>query len=157
MKGAAITFETRAPEETKEIAARLGEAAESGTVICLTGEIGAGKTLFAQGFAGGLGVTENVVSPTFTLMNQYEGRLSMVHFDLYRLEWEQELDEIGFREYVDNPTGVVLIEWADRFPDLKLISTLNIDIERGQNETARRLTFSANDASSALWREIEKR
>ena len=88
------TVITHAPQETAALAERLGAVAEAGTVLCLVGDLGAGKTLFTQGFTRGLGVTGEVTSPTFALMNQYNGRLPVSHFDLYRLEREEELDEI---------------------------------------------------------------
>ena len=105
-------FKSDAPARTAELARRLAGVLRPGTVICLDGDLGAGKTLFVQNLAASLGVQGEVTSPTFNLMNLYEdGRLPLVHFDLYRLEQEYELDEIGFYDYVENPDGLVLIEW----------------------------------------------
>ena len=106
MRQFSFTAVTRSPEETAALAERLGAAVEAGTVLCLVGDLGAGKTLFTQGFARGLGVTGEVTSPTFALMNQYRGRLTVTHFDLYRLEREEELDEIGFYEFAEPSGGV---------------------------------------------------
>ena len=90
-------FKSDAPARTAELARRLAGVLRPGTVICLDGDLGAGKTLFVQNLAASLGVQGEVTSPTFNLMNLYEdGRLPLVHFDLYRLEQEYELDEIGF-------------------------------------------------------------
>ncbi len=145
---------THAPEETAALAERLGAAAEAGLVLCLTGALGAGKTAFAQGFARGLGVAETVTSPTFALMNLYEGRLPFVHFDLYRLEREEELEGIGFFEYAERPDAAVLIEWAERFEDALPEPHIRLVIERGTAERERRLLLSAGDTEAAFWKEL---
>ena len=152
MQTFSCTVVTHAPQETAALAERLGAAAEAGTVLCLVGDLGAGKTLFTQGFARGLGVTEEVTSPTFALMNQYCGRLPVTHFDLYRLEREEELDEIGFYEFAGPSGGVVLIEWADKFPDALPKPHIRLEIERGDTEDERRLMFFTTEEDSALWR-----
>ena len=154
MQTFSCTVVTHAPQETAALAERLGAAAETGTVLCLVGDLGAGKTLFTQGFARGLGVTEEVTSPTFALMNQYCGRLPVTHFDLYRLEREEELDEIGFYEFAEPSGGVVLIEWADKFPDVLPKPHIRLEIERGDTEDERRLMFFTTEEDSALWRAL---
>ena len=154
MQTFSCTVVTHAPQETAALAERLGAAAEAGTVLCLVGDLGAGKTLFTQGFARGLGVTEEVTSPTFALMNQYCGRLPVTHFDLYRLEREEELDEIGFYEFAEPSGGVVLIEWADKFPDALPKPHIRLEIERGNTEDERRLMFFTTEEDSALWRAL---
>ena len=157
MQTFSCTVVTHAPQETAALAERLGAAAEAGTVLCLVGDLGAGKTLFTQGFARGLGVTEEVTSPTFALMNQYCGRLPVTHFDLYRLEREEELDEIGFYEFAEPSGGVVLIEWADKFPDALPKPHIRLEIERGEKENERRLMFFTTEEDSALWRALMKK
>ena len=157
MQTFSFTIISRSPEETTALAERLGAAAEAGTVLCLVGDLGAGKTLFTQGFAKGLGVTGEVTSPTFALMNQYRGRLPVTHFDLYRLEKEEELDDIGFYEYAEDGRGVVLIEWADKFPDALPAPHIRLEIERGEKENERRLAFSTTEEDSALWRALTKK
>ena len=154
MQTFSCTVVTHAPQETAALAERLGAAAETGTVLCLVGDLGAGKTLFTQGFARGLGVTEEVTSPTFALMNQYCGRLPVTHFDLYRLEREEELDEIGFYEFAEPSGGVVLIEWADKFPEALPKPHIRLEIERGDTEDERRLMFFTTEEDSALWRAL---
>ncbi|MBR1553216.1 MAG: tRNA (adenosine(37)-N6)-threonylcarbamoyltransferase complex ATPase subunit type 1 TsaE [Schwartzia sp.] len=156
MKNFSLEMVTHSPEETAAVAERLGAAAEAGTALCLVGDLGAGKTLFTQGFARGLGVTGEVTSPTFALMNQYQGRLPVTHFDLYRLEREEELDEIGFYEYAEDRRGVVLIEWADKFPDALPEPHIRLEIKRGEKEDERRLVFSTTEEGSALWRALTK-
>ena len=157
MQTFSCTVVTHAPQESAALAERLGAAAEAGTVLCLVGDLGAGKTLFTQGFARGLGVTEEVTSPTFALMNQYCGRLPVTHFDLYRLEREEELDEIGFYEFAEPSGGVVLIEWADKFPDALPKPHIRLEIERGDTEDERRLMFFTTEEDSALWRALTKK
>ena len=157
MQTFSCTVVTHAPQETAALAERIGAAAEAGTVLCLVGDLGAGKTLFTQGFARGLGVTEEVTSPTFALMNQYCGRLPVTHFDLYRLELEEELDEIGFYEFAEPSGGVVLIEWADKFPDALPKPHIRLEIERGDTEDERRLMFFTTEEDSALWRALTKK
>ena len=157
MQTFSCTVVTHAPQETAALAERLGAAAETGTVLCLVGDLGAGKTLFTQGLARGLSVTEEVTSPTFALMNQYCGRLPVTHFDLYRLEREEELDEIGFYEFAEPSGGVVLIEWADKFPDALPKPHIRLEIERGEKENERRLMFFTTEEDSALWRALTKK
>ena len=157
MDSFSFTVVSHSPEETKILAERLGTAVEAGTVLCLVGDLGAGKTLFTQGFARGLDVAGEVTSPTFALMNQYNGRLPVTHFDLYRLEREEELDEIGFYEYAEDDRGVVLIEWADKFPDALPEPHIRLEIERGEKENERRLAFSTTEEDSALWRALTKK
>ena len=126
-------------------------------MLCLVGDLGAGKTLFTQGFARGLEVTGEVTSPTFALMNQYNGRLPVTHFDLYRLEREEELDDIGFYEYAEDGRGVVLIEWADKFPDALPEPHIRLEIARGEAENERRLAFFTTEEDGALWRALTEK
>jgi tRNA threonylcarbamoyladenosine biosynthesis protein TsaE len=105
-------FETRSAEETRAIGKTLGMSLAEGDIVALTGALGAGKTVFAKGIAEGLGVTEEVVSPTFTLQRTYTGVQTLHHFDLYRIEDEEELQHIGFYDALGE--GVCVIEWAER-------------------------------------------
>lgn len=99
--------------ETRACGERLGKRLEGGEVVLLCGELGAGKTQFAKGVARGLGVTAEVLSPTFTMAARYEGRLPLVHYDLYRIRDARELVELGFLAG-DDPREVTLVEWGDR-------------------------------------------
>ena len=148
---------TNSPAETGALAFRLGEKIPSGTVLCLEGDLGAGKTLFVQNLARALGVTEEVTSPTFNLMNVYKGRLTIYHFDLYRLETEQELEEIGFYEYTDDPAGLVVIEWPDKFPDSLPEDHIYIKIERTTGaEQERCFSFSLRGTrDGSLYKELD--
>ena len=151
-------FKSDAPARTAELARRLAGVLRPGTVICLDGDLGAGKTLFVQNLAASLGVQGEVTSPTFNLMNLYEdGRLPLVHFDLYRLEQEYELDEIGFFDYVENPDGLVLIEWAEKFPECLPEDHIALQIQRTDVENERVLVFSlAGSALQDVYKEMEK-
>lgn len=151
-------FKSDAPARTAELARRLAGVLRPGTVICLDGDLGAGKTLFVQNLAASLGVQGEVTSPTFNLMNLYEdGRLPLVHFDLYRLEQEYELDEIGFYDYVENPDGLVLIEWAEKFPECLPEDHIALEIQRTDVEDERVLVFSlAGSALQDVYKEMEK-
>ena len=111
-----FTHITQSPYGTVKLAAKVAQRVREGTVICLEGGLGAGKTLFVQSMARTLGVQGEVTSPTFNLMSVYEGFCPIVHFDLYRLHSEDELEDIGFYEYTDFPEGIVFIEWAEKFP-----------------------------------------
>ena len=151
-------FKSDAPARTAELARRLAGVLRPGTVICLDGDLGAGKTLFVQNLAASLGVQGEVTSPTFNLMNLYEdGRLPLVHFDLYRLEQEYELDEIGFYDYAENPDGLVLIEWAEKFPECLPEDHIALEIQRTDVENERVLVFSlAGSALQDVYKEMEK-
>jgi ATPase, YjeE family len=110
-----LTITTRNPADTFAFGQRLGGRLAVGDVVCLSGDLGAGKTVLVQGVAAGLGITDQVTSPTFTILQVYEtGRLPLYHFDLYRLENSAELDNIGFEEYIGSD-GAAVIEWADKF------------------------------------------
>jgi len=108
---------TSSPEQTWEIGRLLGILLEAGDTVCLYGDLGAGKTNFAYGIARGLDVQEQyITSPTFTFVNEYQGRVPLYHLDLYRLKGPDELESIGFDEYIESD-GVTVIEWAERAED----------------------------------------
>ena len=107
-----VTARTHSVEETRALAEDLGRALlRPGDLVVLAGELGSGKTVFAQGVARGLGVTEPVVSPTFTIVREYEGRVPIAHVDIYRIDRLQELHDLGFDELLDD--RVTLVEWGD--------------------------------------------
>ena len=103
---------TRSPDETRALGRAIAALLEPGDVVLLAGDLGAGKTTFAQGLAEGLGVTEPVVSPTFTLAREYEGRLKMVHVDVYRLDHASEILDLGLEDLAGDD-GVTVVEWGD--------------------------------------------
>ena len=130
-----MILETNSPQETFSAGRQLGEKAFPGQVITLTGDLGVGKTVFTQGLAKGLGIEEPVNSPTFTIVQVYdEGRLPLYHFDVYRIGDIEEMDEVGFEEYVMGD-GVSLIEWANLIeeilPENRTEVIIEKDLEKG--------------------------
>ena len=128
-------FKSDAPARTAELARRLAGVLRPGTVICLDGDLGAGKTLFVQNLAASLGVQGEVTSPTFNLMNVYEeGRLPFYHFDVYRIGDIEEMDEIGYEDYFYGD-GLTMIEWANLIeeilPKKRKEITIEKDLEKG--------------------------
>jgi tRNA threonylcarbamoyladenosine biosynthesis protein TsaE len=121
---------TRSTEETLELARAVGELLRPGDVVSLVGELGAGKTVFARGVARALGVTDLVVSPTFTIVREYEGRVPLVHVDVYRIDAVQELHDLGFEEVVRDD-AVTLVEWGDKIEGLLPGDRLDIRLAPG--------------------------
>ena len=112
-----MIFETNSPAETEAIGAALGKIIEPGTVIAYRGDLGAGKTAFTRGLAKGLGCTEIVTSPTYTIVNEYlGGRLPLFHFDMYRLASSDDLWDIGWDDYLDR-NGIAAVEWSENVDD----------------------------------------
>ncbi len=129
-----MVFETMSEKETFELGKKMGQDAEPGQIICLDGELGVGKTVFTQGFASGLGVTESVNSPTFTIVQIYdEGRIPLYHFDVYRIGNPEEMYEIGYEEYFFGK-GVCLIEWASLIDELITEDAIQVMIEKNLNK-----------------------
>ena len=138
-----MVYETNSPEETFALARGLGEQAQPGTVYTLTGDLGVGKTVFAQGLARGLEIQEAINSPTFTIVQVYdEGRLPFYHFDVYRIGDIEEMDEIGYEDYFYGD-GVCLIEWAELIEELlpKTRTELLIEKDLQKGFDYRRITL----------------
>ncbi len=131
---------TNCEEETKAVAKELAERLAPGSVVCLRGDLGVGKTIFSKGLCHALGVTEQVSSPTFTIVNEYDGAsLPIYHFDLYRIEDSDELYEIGFTEFLD-AGGISIIEWPERGEDILPKNRIEVRIERA-GEDSRNITI----------------
>lgn len=125
-----MIIETNTPKETFEFARSLGEKAAAGTVYTLIGDLGTGKTVFTQGLAAGLGISEPVSSPTFTIVQEYhEGRLPLYHFDVYRIGDVEEMEEIGYEDYFYG-NGVTLVEWANLIGEILPEHYTQIRIEK---------------------------
>ena len=134
-----MEFITNAPPETEAIGAALGKIIKPGTVIAYRGDLGAGKTAFTRGLARGLGFTDMVTSPTYTIVNEYlGGRLPLFHFDMYRLRSSDDLWDIGWEDYLDR-NGICAVEWSENVDDA-LENPLNITIEK-LGEDTRRITL----------------
>ena len=130
-----MVIETHDPEETFEVGRTIGMNAKPGQIYTLTGDLGVGKTVFTQGVAAGLGITEPVNSPTFTIIQEYEdGRLPFYHFDVYRIGDLEEMEEIGYDDYFLGQ-GICLIEWAELIeeilPEKRIEVTIEKDLEKG--------------------------
>ena len=130
-----MVIETHDPEETFEVGRTIGMNAKPGQIYTLTGDLGVGKTVFTQGVAAGLGITEPVNSPTFTIIQEYkDGRLPFYHFDVYRIGDLEEMEEIGYDDYFFGQ-GICLIEWAELIeeilPEKRIEVTIEKDLERG--------------------------
>ena len=130
-----MIIETHDPEETFEVGRKIGMNAKPGQIYTLTGDLGVGKTVFTQGVAAGLGITEPVNSPTFTIIQEYEdGRLTFYHFDVYRIGDLEEMEEIGYDDYFFGQ-GICLIEWAELIeeilPEKRIEVTIEKDLEKG--------------------------
>ena len=130
-----MTIETNSPEETFALGQKLGEQAKAGQIYTLNGDLGVGKTVFTQGIAKGLEITEAVSSPTFTIVQVYEeGRMPFYHFDVYRIGDIEEMDEIGYEDYFYGE-GLTMIEWANLIeeilPEHYKEITIEKDLEKG--------------------------
>lgn len=130
-----MIVETKSPEETFALGEKLGSESKAGQVYTLVGDLGVGKTVFTQGLAKGLGIEEPISSPTFTIIQEYEGNgLPFYHFDVYRIGDIEEMDEIGFEDYIYG-NGVCMIEWANLIeeilPEERIEIIIEKDLERG--------------------------
>ena len=112
-----MIYESFSAEETEKIAFELAQNSQISDVFCLNGDLGVGKTVFSKGFGKGLGITEAITSPTFTIINIYIGRLPLYHFDVYRISDVYEMDDTGYEDYFYGD-GVCLVEWAEQIKEI---------------------------------------
>lgn len=137
-----MEFITNSPEQTEQLGQRLGAVLGAGMVVAFTGDLGAGKTAFTRGLARGLGIPDQVTSPTFTIVNEYEGgRLPLFHFDMYRLSCSDELFDIGWEDYLARG-GVCAVEWSEIVDDALDNDCVRVDIRRGDGESNRHITIT---------------
>jgi len=135
------TYHTRNEQETESLGEALAHRLGAGSVVAYTGGLGAGKTTFTRGLARGLGCKNRVTSPTFTIVNEYEGEIPLFHFDMYRLGNEDELFDIGWEDYLGRG-GVCAVEWSERFPAALPPGTVTVTITRcPENEDWREITI----------------
>lgn len=131
-----MKYESFSEKETLNVGAQIGKAAKAGEIYCLCGELGVGKTVFSKGFARGLGIMEQVTSPTFTIINEYKGRLPLYHFDVYRISHIDEMEDTGYEDYFFGD-GVCLVEWAELIksyiPENAFWITIEKDYEKGDD------------------------
>ena len=145
-----MEFLTHSPEETERIGALLAKQLRPGTVIAYTGGLGAGKTAFTRGIAAGLGITDAVTSPTYTIVNEYlSGRMPLFHFDMYRLSCSEELFDIGWEDYLARG-GVCAVEWSENVDDA-LIDPIRVCITREDGaDDCRRITITGGSGIEDL-------
>lgn len=125
-----MIYESLSEKDTFDLGKKLGENAKPGQVVCIDGDLGVGKTVFTKGFAEGLGVKDDVVSPTFTIIQEYtDGTIPMYHFDVYRIGHPDEMYDIGYEEYFFGE-GVCLVEWSSRIEELLPEDSIHINIEK---------------------------
>ncbi len=136
-----MQYITHSPDETRALGRTLAQALQGGAVVAFTGDLGAGKTAFVSGMAEGLGIEERVTSPTFTIVNEYEGgRLPLFHFDMYRLGSADELFHIGWEDYLAR-NGVCAVEWSENVDEALDGDTIRVDISRGEDDNTRIITL----------------
>lgn len=139
-----MKYHTYSEMETEKVGEKLAHILSPGTVIAFTGDLGAGKTAFTRGLARGLGIPGRVTSPTFTIVNEYEGgRLPLFHFDMYRLSSSEELFDIGWEDYLRRG-GVCAVEWSERVHDA-LEGAITVNISRGDGEYDRIITITGEE------------
>ncbi len=136
-----MKIELNSLDSTKEFGEKLGKLLKKGDIVALNGDLGAGKTTLTKSLGLGLGVEEYITSPTFSLINEYRGRLPVYHFDVYRLENVKELDDLGFDEYFFGG-GVCIIEWAEKIEKMLPKGTIILDIRSGADEDKRTVDIS---------------
>ena len=140
-----MQFITHSPEETRVLGERLARVLGPGAVVAFTGDLGAGKTAFISGMARGLGIEEWVTSPTFTIVNEYEGgRLPLFHFDMYRLGSSDELFHIGWEDYLSRG-GICAVEWSENVADAIEDDAVRVNILRGEDENSRVIQIEGVD------------
>ena len=143
-----MIYQTHSPEETEQIGALLAKKLTPGTVIAFEGDLGAGKTAFTRGLAKGLGCTEPVTSPTYTIVNEYiSGKMPLFHFDMYRLSSADDLFDIGWEDYLERG-GVCAVEWSENVADA-LENAITVTIEK-TGEESRKITIEGGAALADL-------
>ena len=139
---------TNSPEETEAVGAALGKILPAGTILAYKGDLGAGKTAFTRGLARGLGCTDTVTSPTYTIVNEYlSGRLPLFHFDMYRLASSDDLFDIGWEDYLDRG-GICAVEWSENVDDA-MEDAITVCIEKLEGD-GRKITLEGGDCLAAF-------
>lgn len=137
-------FEIKNLEETIELGKLISEKINVGNVLCLTGDLGAGKTTLSKAIVYNLGITDDVTSPTYTIVNEYHDEVAVFHFDVYRINSSEEMLDIGFDDYLDQE-AVIIIEWADRIKDIIPLDAIWIDIKYTDKIGNRTISISGLD------------
>ena len=138
-----MTFTTKSTEETEELGFRFGSTLKRGDVVSLRGSLGAGKTVLAKGIAKSLGITEAVVSPTFTLVQEYDGREKLYHLYIYRLSGEDEFESMGGEDFL-YPDGITLIEWSEKIESMLPDETIYVNVTIN-DDLSRTITITGDE------------
>ena len=152
-----MEFEVYSVDETTQLGIKLGRLLNAGDIVCLTGDLGTGKTHITKGIAKGLGITDNITSPTFTIVNEYEGtKLKLNHFDVYRISDPDEIYAIGFDDYIFSD-AISIIEWANYIEEILPKDLLHIKIEKdlSKGEDYRKITLTPYGARYDYIKELE--
>ena len=136
-----MRYDSDSPADTEALGERLAKRLRPGDVVAFTGTLGMGKTAFTRGLARGLGCRARVTSPTFTIVNEYDGDVPLFHFDMYRLGSADELYDIGWDDYLERG-GVCAVEWSERVADALPEGTITVDIARGETDGSRVITVT---------------
>jgi tRNA threonylcarbamoyladenosine biosynthesis protein TsaE len=152
-----VRLATSSADDTRRLGRAVAEALRPGDVVALAGDLGAGKTAFVQGAAAGLGVTDPVVSPTFTLVREYDGRVHVIHVDVYRLDRINDVVDLGFDEFLDG-SAVVFVEWGDVIQGLLPESWLAVDLLLDERDDTRRSVRlrGTGPTWTARWEVVER-
>ena len=153
MRTESMTLETTSESATAALAESFGRRIDAGVCICLIGSLGVGKSVFVRGLCRGLGIDEDVLSPTFILFEEYRGRLPVVHLDLYRLEHESDIEELGAFDRVGDGS-VVVVEWGERSEYILGVSEIALTFEI-TGETGRRITVNCDAEHLPLFEGLE--
>ena len=147
-----IRIRSKSEEDTIQIGKTIGRLLEPGNIVCLDGQLGAGKTVMSKALAVALGVDEYVTSPSYTIINEYSGKSPVYHFDVYRIDDIDEMYEIGYEEYFFSE-GICIIEWASMILELLPKDCLFIRIENTEDYTSRDITIEGNSKILELFKE----
>jgi tRNA threonylcarbamoyladenosine biosynthesis protein TsaE len=150
-----IELQTANAEGTRDVGAAIADLLQPRDTVLLTGDLGAGKTTLVQGLARGLGVEDHVVSPTFTLVKEYAGRLDVAHVDIYRLERVQDVVDLGLDE-LGGPDRVLVVEWGDAIQDLLPEDRLRVELTTGSADDRRIVITPQGRAWAARWERLEQ-
>ena len=147
-----MTYQTHSPEETRALGAQLAEQLQPGDVILLLGDMGAGKSELTRGIARGLGIEDPITSPTYTIVNEYPGKIPLFHFDMYRLGSSEDLFDIGWEDYLTRG-GVIAVEWSERVEDAldEVEKLIRIHIRRDpEHDNGRTITIEGGVSDADL-------
>lgn len=149
-------FKSHSPDDTAILGKTIGQSLKGGEILCFSGDLGAGKTTLTQSIAKGMGIDDYVTSPTFTIINEYDGNIKLYHFDVYRLGDADELFDIGYEEYIESD-GVCIIEWSNLIEEELPKDRLEIQLKRFDGENERQMWIEAKgNIHEELLERIEK-